>query len=186
MDKTKYNSMVTAGQTPLEESGNGQQIVNAPDDPRIMGIVQNFRVAVRAVQAHSAWVERQFGVSAAQLWALWETDRSPGLSVSEIARRLSIKPSTASNLLDKIEAKGLLRRSRQGPDQRVVQLFATEAGVQLLETAPLPAQGFLMDAATRMEEKQLNKLSQGLKALVDILHAKDEGSAMAPIPPGRA
>src|SRR5690625_7834064 len=110
MDKTNNSSMVTAGQTPLEESGNGQQIVSAPDDPRIMGIVQNFRVAVRAVQAHSAWVERQFRVSAAQLWALWEADRSPGLSVSEVAWRLSSTPTRASNLLDQTGATGVRRR----------------------------------------------------------------------------
>src|SRR5690625_7339990 len=121
MDKTNNSSMVTAGQTPLEESGNGQQIVSAPDDPRIMGIVQNFRVAVRAVQAHSAWVDRQLGVSAAQLWALWETDRSPGQSVSEIARRLSTKPSTASNMLHKIEDKDRQGRTSHGHHQREVQ-----------------------------------------------------------------
>lgn len=160
-------------------------VVTEPDDPRVIGVVRNFRVAVRAVQAHSAWVERQCGLSAAQLWALWEVDRAPGISVSEIARRLSIKPATASNLLDKVEVKQLLRRSRQGPDQRVVQLFVTEAGRVLLATAPLPAQGALLDALSRLRVDELDALSGGLAALIDILHTKDEGSAMSPMHPGQ-
>ncbi|MDZ7791806.1 MAG: MarR family transcriptional regulator [Xanthomonadales bacterium] len=177
-DKTVVN-----GSHPPLKTAVDAPLVTEPDDPRVMGVVRNFRVAVRAVQAHSAWVERQCGLSAAQLWALWEVDRKPGMSVSEIARRLSIKPATASNLLDKVECKGLLRRSRQGPDQRVVQLFVTEEGAELLATAPLPAQGALLDALTRLRGGQLDELSQGLEALVDILHTKDEGSALSPMHP---
>lgn len=184
MRSDEAKSVVNGGQPALRTAGQGP-VVNEPDDARIIGVVRNFRVAVRAVQAHSAWVERQCGLSAAQLWALWEVDRAPGISVSEIARRLSIKPATASNLLDKIEAKDLLRRSREGPDQRVVQLFVTEEGAKLLATAPLPAQGALLDALTRLRQDELNELTQGLEALVDILHTKDEGSAMSPMHPGK-
>lgn len=171
------------GALAAEPTVNLAEQVHLPDDPRVVGVVRNFRVAMRAVQAHSAWVERQCGVSAAQLWALWEVDRSPGLSVSEVARRLSIRPSTASNLLDKIETKDLIQRRRLGPDQRVVQLFATDAGRQLLATAPVPAQGALMDALPRLGETQLDELSRSLEALIDILHAKDERTALDPMPP---
>ena len=157
-----------------------------PDDPRVMAAVRHFRIVVRSIQAHSAWVERQCGLSAAQLWALWEVARAPGMNVSEIARRLSIKPATASNLLDKVENKGLLERARSGPDQRVVKLFVTEPGNELLRTAPLPAQGALLDGLTRMAEDELDGLNCGLEALVEILSIKDEGSALAPMPPGKS
>jgi MarR family transcriptional regulator, organic hydroperoxide resistance regulator len=160
--------------------------VTEPDDPRVMAAVRNFRIVVRSIQAHSAWVERQCGLSAAQLWALWEVARAPGLNVSQIARRLSIKPATASNLLDKVENKGLLERARSGPDQRVVKLFLTEAGERLLDTAPLPAQGALLDGLTRMAEAELDGLHDGLSALVEILRIKDEGSALSPMPPSKS
>lgn len=186
MRSSESNKKVANGVQPSPEAVASGSLAHEPDDPRVIGVVRNFRVAVRAVQAHSAWVERQCGLSAAQLWALWEVDRKPGMSVSEIARRLSIKPATASNLLDKVESKALLRRSRQGPDQRVVQLFVTEEGARLLATAPLPAQGALLDALTRLRDDELNELSQGLEALIDILHTKDEGSALAPMHPGKS
>jgi len=186
MRSNESNKSTGNGRHPSLQTATDGPVINEPDDPRVMGVVRNFRVAVRAVQAHSAWVERQCGLSAAQLWALWEVDRSPGMNVSEIARRLSIKPATASNLLDKVEGKGLLNRSRQGPDQRVVQLFITDEGAELLATAPLPAQGALLDALTRLKEEELDELTQGLEALVDILHTKDEGSALSPMHPGKS
>jgi MarR family transcriptional regulator, organic hydroperoxide resistance regulator len=68
----------------------------------------------------------------------------------------------------------------------VVKLFVTDAGDELLRTAPLPAQGALLDGLTRMDEEQLGALDNGLKALVEILSIKDEGSALAPMPPGKS
>ncbi|KPK40176.1 MAG: hypothetical protein AMJ69_03215, partial [Gammaproteobacteria bacterium SG8_47] len=50
---------------------------------RVNRIVQDLRVVFRTVQAHSRWVEKQCGVSGAQLWAMWELFASPGLKVSE-------------------------------------------------------------------------------------------------------
>ncbi len=131
-----------------------------------MSVIQHFRTVIRAIQAHSAWVERQCGVSAAQLWALWEIYAEPGLRVKDISERLSIQPATASNLLDKIQAKGLIRRDRCGPDQRVVQLFATDAGEELLVDAPGPAEGALLNALAKMSSAEVEALGANLSLLV--------------------
>ncbi len=185
-DKDKRESSPARNDAhPVAETAAGITAASEPAgrEDRIMSAVRHFRVVVRAIQAHSSWVERQCGVTAAQLWALWEVFREPGIRVSDISRRLSIKPATASNLLDKIEAKGLVRRERRGPDQRVVRLFPTDDGARLLASAPRPAEGALLDALTRLDDQQLEALNGSLEALVDILRVKEEGSALAPIPP---
>lgn len=147
-----------------------------------MSVIQHFRTVIRAIQAHSTWVERQCGVSAAQLWALWEIHAEPGLRVKDISERLSIQPATASNLLDKIQAKGLIRRDRCGPDQRVVQLFATEAGETLLADAPGPAEGALLNALARMSAGEVEALGAGLSLLVSRMTPGGETFAQASIP----
>ncbi|MGY6555192.1 MAG: MarR family winged helix-turn-helix transcriptional regulator [Wenzhouxiangella sp.] len=131
-----------------------------------MNVVEHFRTVIRAIQAHSAWVERRCGVSAAQLWALWEIHGDPGLRVKDISERLSIQPATASNLLDKLQAKDLIRRDRCGPDQRVVQLFPTEAGEALLAQAPGPAEGALLNALARLSAAEVEALGDSLALLV--------------------
>ena len=148
-----------------------------------LAIVRHLRTVVKAIQSHSGWIERQCGVSAAQLWALWEIHGEPGLRVKDISERLSIKPATASNLLDKIESKGLIRRDRCGPDQRVVQLFPTERGEELLANAPGPAEGALLNAMARLEEGKLEELGSSLNELVGILAVRESEFALAPIPP---
>lgn len=144
-----------------------------------MAVIEHFRTVIRAIQAHSTWVERQCGVSAAQLWALWEIHAEPGLRVKDISERLSIQPATASNLLDKIQAKGLIRRDRGGPDQRVVQLFATQKGEELLVDAPGPAEGALLNALARMSAADVEALGASLSRLISEM-SPDNGKA-API-----
>ncbi|HSH29907.1 MAG TPA: hypothetical protein VK971_08380, partial [Thiohalobacter sp.] len=62
--------------------------LRAGQDREIRSIIQQLRIVYRAMQEHSRWVERQCGVSAAQLWALWEMHKRPGMRVSELSRSL--------------------------------------------------------------------------------------------------
>lgn len=55
-------------------------------DQQARNVVQQLRIVNRAMQEHSRWVERQCGVSAAQLWALLELAAQPGLRVSELSQ----------------------------------------------------------------------------------------------------
>ncbi|WP_455209606.1 MarR family winged helix-turn-helix transcriptional regulator [Kaarinaea lacus] len=140
-------------------------------------IMQKLRVVIRFTQAHSRWVEKQCGVSSAQLWAMWELFSSPGLKVSELSKALSIHQSTTSNMLDKLEEKNLIRRERSGPDQRVVRLFLTRPGVTLIENAPKPVQGAVTEALEQLSESELRKLQQGLQALVTSMATDAEPAA---------
>lgn len=144
-------------------------------------IVQDLRVVVRTIQAHSRWIEKQCGVSGVQLWAMWELFATPGQKVSDLSKTLSIHQSTTSNMLDKLEEKSLIRRDRSGPDQRVVQLYLTKKGSDLLSDAPRPAQGAVKDALKRMSDKELKTLKSGLDALISYMSISEEGAGLKPI-----
>ena len=146
-------------------------------------IVQDLRIVVKTTQAHSRWIEKQSGVSGVQLWAMWQLFAEPGQKVSDLSQALSIHQSTASNMLDKLEDKKLIRRDRSGPDQRVVQLYLTAKGTELLSSAPRPAQGPVTEALNRMNDKELIKLRSGLQALIQHMSVEAEDGALTPILP---
>lgn len=150
-------------------------------EAKARAIVRQLRMIIRVMQGHSNTVERACGISAAQLWALWEIQRSPGLKVSDLARQLSIHPSTASNLLDKLEESGLIERQRRERDQRVVRLFATSAGSELLESAPAPPQGELNHALQALNPEQICQLHDGLEQLISNLSTVEPNSALQPL-----
>ena len=147
-------------------------------------IVQGFRLVFRTIQEHSRWVEKRCGVSAAQLWSLWEIHSNPGIRVSELSTALSIHRSTASNMLDKLVKKGLVRRERWGPDNRVVRLFLTEAGEQLINRAPGPAQGALSYALQNLPTEVLKELNGNLNDVTTHMQTSKE-AALEPLPNSR-
>ena len=61
---------------------------------------------------------------------LWEQD---GISMGELGRRLYLDSGTLTPLLKKMEEKGFVRRMRCPQDERIVQIFLTEAGAHLQE-----------------------------------------------------
>lgn len=147
-------------------------------------VVQGLRLVFRSIQEHSRWVEKQCGVSAAQLWTMWELHARPGLRVSELSRALSIHQSTASNLLDKLERKALIERQRRGPDHRVVQLYLTDKGRQLVEHAPRPAQGALSSGLMALPDPVLASLNENIASLVKAMDLADHEAALEPLSGG--
>lgn len=60
--------------------------------------------------------------------ALWEQD---GLSISAIADRLGLEPSTITPAVKRLEAAGFLSRRRSTADERLVEVFLTDKGKEL-------------------------------------------------------
>jgi len=147
-----------------------------------LSLLIRFRVLIRTAQRHSQWIERQSGVTGAQLWALQELADDPGLRVGELAKRMALHQSTASNMVDKLDTMGLLRRERGSADQRVVRLYPTPDGLELLTRAPSPARGVLLEALRAMDAASIGQLRAGLDALLTQIRDMDSGFGMQPMP----
>ncbi|WP_038040103.1 MULTISPECIES: MarR family winged helix-turn-helix transcriptional regulator [unclassified Thioalkalivibrio] len=166
-------SAVSAQNEPQRPATEGK-----PDLPR--SVIRQLRVIIRALQGHSRAVERACGISASQLWALWELQRTPGLNVSDLSRRLSVHASTTSNLLDKLEYSGLVERRRPEKDQRIVRLYVTPKGEELLSDAPAAPQGELNRALHALPSERLAELDQGLTLLVEAMNTTEPRAGLQP------
>ena len=132
----------------------------------VLNTLAKFRLVINSTKRHYKWIEQQTGVNGALVWALWELNQSPGLKVSEIADAMAIHQSTASNLLDKLQEKGLVKRDRSTDDQRVVRLFLTRTGKALITRVPQPARGLLQEALFKLPPESLQTLNHLLDQLL--------------------
>lgn len=132
----------------------------------VLDTLAKFRLVINSTKRHYKWIEQQTGVNGALVWALWELHQSPGLKVSEIADAMAIHQSTASNLLDKLQDKGLVKRDRSTDDQRVVRLFLTRSGKALIARVPQPARGLLQEALFKLPSDSLQTLNRLLEQLL--------------------
>lgn len=84
--------------------------------------------ASRAMTAAYAPLLAPLGLTYPQylvMLVLWERD---GVAVKEIGEALALDSGTLTPLLKRLEAQGLLLRTRSEQDERVVQIHLTKAG----------------------------------------------------------
>lgn len=99
---------------------------------------------------------------------LWEADGEP-ISVNALGRRLMLDSGTLTPLLKRLEADGLVKRSRSRTDERVVELELTARGRALRERAKEVPCALLARATMPLD--QIAELKQRTDALVEALRS---------------
>src|SRR6202790_3350565 len=97
---------------------------------------------------------------------LWERD---GVPVKDIGERLFLDSGTLTPLLKRLEAAGLIKRTRSTEDERQVLIALTSQGQALREKARTVPQAILATSACSISE--LSALKNELVALRDRLDA---------------
>lgn len=144
-------------------------------------VLRKLRVVFGSAKKHSRAIEKSCGISGSQLWALKEISDHPGLKVSEMAERMAIHLSTASNLLDKLQEREMVRRERSDTDQRVVRLYLTAAGIRMIGKMPMASRGVVPEAVRTMPPRVLEALDLSLDHLISRLGFTDEEAMETPL-----
>lgn len=143
--------------------------------------LKQFRVIIAAVRQHFRALEAACGVSGAQVWILAAIAESPGITVSGLSEALSVHISTASNMLDKLDKAGLVKRTRSETDRRIVNLYLTTKGQSALDRAPRPLTGLVPHALENMPETALAQLHADLGLLIQQMKYVDLSAADKPL-----
>lgn len=151
--------------------------VNTTRDVLEFRALQAFRMVVGSARNYDAEVRRITGISGSQLWALSEISDTAGISVNALSAKLAVHQTTASNLVNALVEHGLIRRTRDNADQRVVRLFATADGKRLLLRAPRPYSGLLIEALRSLQPANLTCLVSSLSAMLNAMHRPETSSA---------
>ncbi|RWR17946.1 MarR family transcriptional regulator [Agrococcus lahaulensis] len=125
-------------------------------------------VASRSVVGAYRPVLEPLGLSHPQylvMLALWG---SRPLSLRQLSEQLRLEPATLSPLVKRLEAAGLVERSRRADDVRTLDITLTERGVALREQAlAVPTTMAERLGLDRDELAQLHQLMTRLIAAVD-------------------
>jgi len=118
-------------------------------------------------------LNRNYRVSAPQLNCLITLYENGPMPPSQIAKRIMVKSSTVTGVIDRLEYKGLVKRTRNSPDRRVITIELTEAGGKLAENAPPPIQQKIVDGLKRLHGDKLEQIAINLRLLTHMLDVTD-------------
>ncbi|MGN6364157.1 MarR family winged helix-turn-helix transcriptional regulator [Asticcacaulis taihuensis] len=145
--------------------------MSPPTDPQI--VMDSLRRIVQALRQSATHSEQATGLTAAQLLVLKRIQAHEGLSVNELAAATFTHQSTVSEIVTRLETRGLIRRARAATDGRRVELYLTEAGQAVLTASPVSAHEKLMQAVATLPPPTLEKLAGGLNALIEAAHLNE-------------
>ncbi len=109
---------------------------------------------------------KPYGLSPTQFNALriLRGARDEGRACSEIAERMVNRDPDITRLIDRLERRGLVVRSREGRDRRVITTRITPAGLELLASLDRPLAEFNRKMLGSLGEQKLRTLIQLLEA----------------------
>ena len=139
----------------------------------VAGIIDDLRRVFQVVNEYSKKAEKETGLTGPQLWAIKVISDSSAMKVSELARRMYLHPATVVGILDRLESRSLVARTRSTEDRRVVYVDLTEKGKDLVTQAPEVVQGLLVQGLERLPKDELLNIATGLEQLVKIVGAQD-------------
>jgi DNA-binding MarR family transcriptional regulator len=160
----RKRSKVAAGGT--VRNAGGRRLRGGGRDALKLRALQGFRMIFGSARRFDAGVRRTTGIPGSLLWALSEIANTADMSINALADRMALHQTTASNIVNALVERKLVRRRRDVTDQRVVQLQVSPHGARALRRAPGPHAGLLVDALERLGESQLERLQGSLMRLV--------------------
>ena len=136
-------------------------------------IIFSIRRLIQARELYTKELSRTYQVSASQLNCILALYENGPLPPSRIAREMMVKSSTVTGVVDRLEQKGLVRRARNSPDRRVINVELTATGTRLAENAPPPIQQKIIDGLSTLSERQVNRIVKALQMLTSMLDVQD-------------
>lgn len=136
-------------------------------------IIDDIRRIFQVLTEKSRKVESETSLIGSQLWVMKLLGETSPMRVSDLARRTYLHPATMVGLLDRLEAKGLVKRTRSEEDRRVVHVDLTEQGRETVKNSPEVVQNLLVSGLEAHTDQKLKKISEGLGEIVAILGAQE-------------
>jgi len=140
----------------------------------VAGIIDNIRRVFYVLAEQSRKAEHETGLTGSQLWVVKLLDGGAPMKVTDLARRMYLHPATMVGLLDRLEIKGLVLRTRSDKDRRVVHVSITEQGQELVRNSPEVAKKILVRGLEPLSDKKVQVISDGLEQIVTILGVQEE------------
>jgi len=139
-------------------------------------IVATLRRILRAVSVHSRQLLNGHGISAPQLLMLSIVSKHDGITLSALARTMSLGQSTTSGIVHRLMKQGYVEQEI-GKDRRSKLVRATKKGIEKLQASPaLLQERFQTELAMRDDYRQTQILAT-LQEVAGMMEAKDFDAA---------
>lgn len=130
------------------------------------------RRVIRATAIHSRHLAKTIGLTSPQIILLQTIQANDNTTNSVLAKEMSVSQSTVTNILDRLEGRGLVYRERSFEDKRKVHALLTPAGLEILKDAPIPLQDQFTQQFADLQEWEQTMILSSLQRIAQMMSAE--------------
>lgn len=120
-----------------------------------------------------ATIERESGVGGMKWFLLTVLGRRDGLSQGEFTQEYEMDPSRVTRTAQSLEGDGLIRRERDVEDNRVMRMYLTDEGREVLKKLPEINEQLRRRVHSVLSEEEFEELRRMLGLLAEAMKTQD-------------
>ena len=124
-------------------------------------------------------------LSAEQWRAMRVLDQNNGMNISELSKRCYVLKPSMTRIIQNLENRGIIERRSLGTDQRLISIFLTDTGRNLINLIAPTSEARYHQITEKFGDKKLNELTGLLDELMVALNELDEEEAISKSAPKR-
>lgn len=141
-------------------------------------VITALRRVIRAVDLHSRKLVESHGLTGPQALLL-KALQGKCMPAGELAARVSLSQGTVTDILNRLERRGLVKRARDKRDRRRVLVEPTQAGLDLLGDSPPLLQERFAQRFSELQDWEQTQLLSSLQRIASMMGA--EGLDASPV-----
>ena len=137
----------------------------------------SLRQVIRAIDIHSKQLNKKSGLTGPQLMVMTKNSQLVAPMAKQVAKEINLSPATVTSIIDRLEAKKLVKRKRSQLDKRKVELYLSSAGEVLLQGAPKPLQEHFIKRYQALESWEQSQLLSSVERIASMMDAEELDAA---------
>jgi DNA-binding MarR family transcriptional regulator len=109
----------------------------------------------------------------AQLKSLFFISNRGNTNSKELSAALGVTPTNTTGIVDRLEQQGLVSRTGDTQDRRILLLRTTDKGEELVTKLRERRRGYMSEILTRISTDELATIAQGLASLVNAMECNE-------------
>ena len=132
------------------------------------------RQIIRCTDLHSKKLVKKYGLTGPQLILLQVIANEGEIVLGNLAKKVSLSQATVTNIVERLEQRGILMRRKTDNDKRRVLVSATEKAHEILRQKPSLLDNTFIGKFEKLDEWEQNMLLAMLQRIANMMSETDK------------
>lgn len=135
------------------------------DRASIESIEKSIRIISNRVRLYGREVLKEYNLSTLQFIALQIANDKEGITIGDLSKRLGLAHSTTTDIVDKLERNGFVRREKYEKDKRIVLVLVLESANDVIGQVIEKRIEYMSEVTEHLTSEETNHLKDILKSV---------------------